>query len=266
MRFRLAVSLVALLTLAVATTASAQPAGAPAPAAALEPPAPAPAPDPEREDRAGLNWAGFGIRFGVFNLDVAAENVPFFDSKVQEALDAYNRLNPGNQVTENAMDLEASLVQVVPTLHLGGDGFFFRLDLPIGFGDDITTLGLGLYPLAYGHFIESLGLFPYAVLGGAAHYATSGRVTSHGAKFDVSQSGAVLQGRLAVGAKLRIFEKLNGVGELGFSPWTVAGLVDTDKLDAIKNADTSSSIQDPASAVRAGAGSSFDFSVGIEWL
>ena len=267
---RFAVVSAAAGPLAFASTAAAEdaPAPAPAPNDALAVPTPAPAetPIPTPAALEGLNWAGFGLRIGLLDLDVSAENVPLFNDKVSEALDAYNEIMGDGAASEDAMDLEASLIQVVPTLHLGGDGFFFRLDLPIGFGDDITTLGLAMYPLAYGYYVEELGLFPYVAAGFGAHYATAGQVTKNGAKFDVSQSGAILQGRFAAGAKLRTWEKLNGVLEIGFSPWTAAALWDTDKLQAIKDADVGSFPPDPASAVRAGAGSTLDFSVGVEWL
>lgn len=264
---RLALVIAAALPLVIASTASAEetPAAAPAEALAVPTPAPEVTPVPTPEALSELNWAGFGVRVGMFKLDVSAENVPLFNDQVSEALDAYNEVMGEGAAGEDAMDLKADLIQVVPTLHLGGDGFFFRLDLPVGFGDDITSFGLAMYPLAYGYYVESLGLFPYAAAGFGAHYATAGKVSANGAKFDVSQSGAFLQGRFAFGAKYRAYSKLNAVAEFGFSPWTVAGLVDTEKMDAIKDAEIGSFPPDPASAVRAGAGSSVDFSLGVEW-
>jgi hypothetical protein len=243
------------------------PAAAAAPAEALAIPTPAPevTPVPDADDLASLNWAGFGVRFGVYTLDVAAENVPIFGDEVQEAIDIYNRLNPGDQRGSDALDLHARMVQVIPTVHLGGDGFFARVDVPFGFGDELTSLGVNFYPLAYGYFIERLGLFPYLVAGGGAHYLSAGTVTARGAKVDVSQSGAILQGRVALGAKLRTLGRLNGVVEVGYSPWMAAGIVDTVKLDALRDANTALTVPEPAEAVRAGVGSAFDFSVGVEW-
>jgi hypothetical protein len=238
------------------------------PAEALEIPTPAPevTPVPDADDLADLNWAGFGVRLGIYTLDVAAEDVPFFSDEVQQAIDAFNKLNPDSKKSRSALDLKADMTQVIPTLHLGGDGFFFRLDVPVAFGDGLTSLGLGIYPLAYGYFIESIGLFPYLVAGGAAHYLSSGSVTARGAKVDVSQSGGILQARVALGAKIRTVGRLNGVFEVGYSPWLGAGMVDTGKLKALRNATDPLSLPDPSEAVRAGLGSAIDFSAGIEWM
>lgn len=227
----------------------------------------APTPVPAKSARStsrDLGWSGFGVRFGLFALDVSAESMPLVGDQVREVLDAYDQLG----VSRTRLDLDVSLVQVIPTLHLGGDGFFFRFDLPIGFGDGINTFGFAMYPLAYGYFLESAGLFPYVAAGAGLHYATSSQITVDGAKVEVSQSGFIAQVRLAAGAKLRLVEKLNGILEVGFSPWTAAALWDIDEIDTILDGTWNAGDipGTPAEVVRGGAGSTLDVSVGIEWL
>lgn len=277
--------------------------GAPAPAAALAAPEPAP-PVTGQVDAATvagatrqLSWGGIGVRLGYFNLAAKAEDIPMFGSDIKdnrekantyiatfnEAVRAWNQANPDDQVQEaepygdDALNLDATLVQIIPTFHMGGDGYFFKLETPIGFGDGVTSLGLGLYPINYGYYVESMGLFPYLSAGLVLNYAQASTFSGSNGDEDVSQVGGIIQSRLALGAKYAFAESFSGTLELGFTPWGFAGLLDTDKaekidrqggveLDDVIDLENRRPI-DPGSAIRGGTiSSAFDLSVGIEWI
>jgi hypothetical protein len=237
------------------------------------------------------------VRLGYFPLKAKAKEVPMVGSEVMKyrkdanayiatfngMVQQWNQAHPEQQVPEvkpfgeDALDLEANLLQVIPTFHLGGDDYFFRFDVPIGFGDGVTSLGLGIYPLNYGYFIESIGLFPYVSLGTVLNVATASTYDGPSGKADVSQVGGIIQARAAVGAKYAFSDAFSGTLELGFTPWGIAGLVDTDKAEKIAKQGGPAPEDvidfeklrpiDPGTAGRAGMISpAVDFSAGIEWL
>jgi len=206
----------------------------PTPEAELAATAPATTPPPH------MGWFGAGVRFGM--QDVHLMPPGSLVSSVNAA--------SGQAFASGDFAVDSNAWTITPTLHLGGSGYFFKMDVPLSFAPQFTTLGLGLYPINFGVFIPSASLFPYLSLGGAANLVDS-RNTG-----DPSTSnrliGAIVQARGALGLKYFPAQGLALSGEIGYSPWA-AGIL----------------LVNPAGSstqVHGGVGSVFDFSFGIEWL
>jgi hypothetical protein len=186
-----------------------------------------------------MGWLGLGVRFGLQEVHLTP---PASFATVNSA--------SGQAFAAGDFAIDSSAWTVTPTLHLGGSGFFFKLDLPLSFSSQFTSFGLGLYPINFGVFVESVSLFPYASLGGAANLVES-RDTG-----DPSTSnklmGAMVQARGALGLKYFPAQGLALSAEIGYSPWAAGILLVTP---------ANSSTQ-----VHGGFGSVFDFSLGVEWL
>jgi hypothetical protein len=187
-----------------------------------------------------MGWLGLGVRFGMQEVHLTPP--ASFVSSVNSA--------SGQAFAAGDFAIDSNAWTVTPTLHLGGSGFFFKLDLPLSFASQFTSFGLGLYPINFGVFVPSLSLFPYVSLGGAANLVES-RDTG-----DPSTSnklmGAMVQARGALGLKYFPAQGIALSGEIGYSPWA-AGIL----LVTPANSSTE---------VHGGFGSVFDFSLGVEWL
>ena len=136
-------------------------------------------------------------------------------------------------------------------------------------GSQLTTVGLGLYPINYGWWMPDQRLFPYVSAGLVLNYGFSTKYSSNGnPDIAISAKGAVLQlGRLAAGLKFRPINGLNLGAELGFTPYTLAGVVDTDRLDSLQKNISGTNPPPPLGSVaRGGAGTEFDASLLIEWM
>jgi hypothetical protein len=221
-------------------------------------------------------WFGMGIRFGIQGFNLSAGNAPLIGAQLQEAITnlnaavtAYNAANPGSPVAPysiNDMNIAQSVFTITPTFHLGGDGYFFKFDVPIGLGGNITTLGLGIYPINYGYYIENIRLMPYLSLGATFNYAMSSGYTppGGGATTAMNGVGALISGRLALGAKYQIMNGLAAGLELGWSPFAAGGVVDATRLAAIGGSTTLPPA--PGSIARGGLGSILDGAISIDWL
>jgi hypothetical protein len=144
-------------------------------------------------------------------------------------------------------DLDESLTTLTPTLHMGADGYFCKIEFPMGLSSQLKTVDLALYPLNYGPFFPEAGLFPYLSAGGSANLALV-RKQADGA----SGGGALFQGRGALGLKYRPVKMLSISVEGAYSPWEL-GFVAKDGQGGIPSA-------------RGGRGHGWDFSFGIEVL
>jgi len=215
--------------------ATATSSGAPPPEAELAATAPAvAAPQPH------MGWFGAGVRFGM--QDVHLMPPASLVSGVNAA--------SGQAFASGDFAVESNAWTITPTLHLGGSGYFFKLDVPLSFAPQFTTVGLGLYPINVGIFLENASLFPYLSLGGTANLVesrdTGDPLTSN------KLMGAIVQARGALGLKYFPAQGLALSGEIGYSPLAAGILLVTP---------ANSSTQ-----VHGGTGSVFDFSFGIEWL
>jgi hypothetical protein len=195
---------------------------------------PAPARPPQ------MGWLGLGVRFGMQEVHLTPP--ASFVSTVNSA--------SGQAFAAGDFAIDSNAWTVTPTLHLGGSGFFFKLDVPLSFASQFTSFGLGLYPINFGVFVESVSLFPYVSLGTAANLVES-RDTGDPATSN-KLMGAMVQARGALGLKYFPAQGLAVSAEIGYSPWAAGILLVTP---------ANSSTQ-----VHGGFGSVFDFSLGLEWL
>jgi hypothetical protein len=210
------------------------------------------------EDRE-LNWGGFGLRIGSTRFTVGSDLVRAQASKVGQLIDAFGHIgasvadapSPVGTAASGLHDFNTSVTTITPTLHLGGDGYFFKMEGILGIGPDFKTFGAGIYPINYGYFIRQASLFPYFSLGFAMQYL-------RGKSTDIESKGAILQGRAAVGVKWRILGWTTVSAELGTSAVAV-GIEDT------RMGQESATVNGKVEGV-VGVGKAVDFSFGIEIL
>jgi hypothetical protein len=229
--------------------------GGPAPMVAVASAAPETVTVKGEQPRRALGWLGFGLRFGFTSLaldgNAFRETARGVADGTADALTGMRGTTlAGDVAAARIGDLRASMKTLTPALHLGGDGYFFKLEAPLGLSSDFRSVGLGIYPLNYGVFIPAAQLFPYATLGGAAHYL-SGQAAGY-----QPTRGAILQARAALGLKWRAVSRLNLSVEAGYS--AAAGVLGSTEAKPVATADGSS--------VKAGLGHSLDLSFGIEIL
>jgi hypothetical protein len=196
----------------------------------------------------GAHGVSFGLRLGGGALALSAsEDTPIMGGTFSDAIDLYNsaadaynashglrssQAKAAPTMTSADMNLRDQLMLVTPTLEAGGDGYFFKLEAPLGFGDRVRTYGLGVYPLNVGGH-----------LGGdraqeVAGYLSAGVALSYATFVDADDAaGGLFQGRLAGGLRLRMSGGYAMTFELGYSPWALGGVVDFGKKSAIKSYD-----------------------------
>ncbi len=190
----------------------------------------------------GASW---GLRLGGGALALAAtDETPLMGDYFTKAIDVYNGaasaynkshgLSPGMDasapsMTHADMDLRTQLVLLTPSLEAGGDGWFFKLEAPIGFGDDVRTYGLGVYPLNVG------GKVAGSADASLAGYASAGAVMSYVTFVDSDDAaGALVQGRLAAGLRLRTRGGYAMTFELGYGLFAIGGVVDFARRESLE--------------------------------
>jgi hypothetical protein len=207
--------------------------------------------------RARLMWAGFGVRMGSTSYRVTSGFLRAQARKVDATVDGFAKTGaqavglPAPTVSTDlsrVRDFSSSMTTLVPSLHLGGDGYFFKMDGVIGLGSGVKTFGLGIYPINYGYLIRPVGLLPYLSLGFAAHYL-SGKTT------EMTSEGGLGQLRAAMGLKWCALDWVTFSAELGLSA-AAAGIKDTRTAPGQQN----------GLAGVGGFGKSLDFSFGVELL
>jgi hypothetical protein len=128
----------------------------------------------------------------------------------------------------------------------------FKLDFPIGFTSTFTTAGIGLYPINFGTFIRRASLMPYGSIGAAASVVRSDAAGTPETSSRII--GAIVQPRIALGAKYFPVRGLALTTEVAYSPWAV-GIITL-----------ASPVGSTDGGARGGVGSVLDVSVGAEWL
>ena len=163
------------------------------------------APPPPPEVRR-MGWFGLGARIGVTELRLTAPTSVVND--IQQIT--------GGTAGVDQFALRSNVTTITPTLHLGGSGYFFKLDLPISFGSSFSMVGLGFYPINFGIYFAHLAMFPYLSLGTVANVVTSHATADPGTSNKLI--GGIVQARLAAGVKFFPLHGLALSGELGYSP------------------------------------------------
>ena len=91
------------------------------------------------------------LRAGVMPLDlVASSETPLFGGQIDRAVDAYNATAAArgmSRIDEGDLAVRETLLTLAPGVELGGEHYFFRLEMPLGFADNLTAIGVGIYPV-----------------------------------------------------------------------------------------------------------------------
>ena len=199
-------------------------------------------PAPPPDDAGRMGWVGVGVRLGYTQLHLTPPS---------SLISTYNSAT-GTTSTTAEHTVDSGGRTLTPTLHLGGGGFFFKLDVPITFASQFLAYGLGIYPINFGMYLPREALFPYGSFG----FATS-IVQSRGTADPLTSNkiiGAVAQVRAAVGLKYFPMRALALSGEVGYSPWAAGVML----LPPGAGSNTT--------RTQGGFGSVWDFSLGVEWL
>jgi hypothetical protein len=201
----------------------------------------------------------FTLRLGAASLDLAAgSDTPFFGAYLVDAAARYNEgamaynaahgldpTSPGAQamVTSDDFAWRGSLVQVTPGLRTSSRGYYFRMEVPIGFGDGARTVGLGLYPI-------NLGL----VLGDSVQLHAGAGVAVSWAWFSGTDgsAGGLAQGRLALGAEVGRAGPGALTVELGYTVRALGLLVDRERVAAMDQYDPRTEPLPPADELARG--------------
>jgi hypothetical protein len=221
-----------------------------------------------------MGWIGLGVRIGYVNPGLKADAVPLLGKALQDKckkanalIDTYNTATGSNvpHYVMSDLNLDSKMLQITPSLHLGGSGFFMKLEAPMAFSTELKTIGFGLYPINVGVHLETLSLFPYVSAGGVVSYATSTQFTpTGGSTIKVNAKGALIETRLALGLKLFLVDNLPISVELGYSPYAIGLVVDNNRPKP--QSGVAQLPEHPGAAARGGIGSAFNTVVGIDWL
>lgn len=198
---------------------------------------------------------GLSIRFGASRIALRARNLP----TAGDDLAAFARVT-GNDVSE--VDFQERLFLITPSLHIGGEGYFFRVDAPVGLSSGAKTFGLGIYPLNVAIPIPAARLMPYAGTGVVGSFVMRDS-TGTGSL----ATGGLFQARSAVGIKLLPGRRADLSIELGYSPWAAGAVFNANELDrAMTMFERGQRVNEPGRVLRGGAGDVWDLSLGVGWL
>ena len=198
------------------------------------------------------------VRLGMLPLDLeASADTPLFGESVEEMVDdynmaaaAYDRASGRTTARIDASDVgvDTTLLVVAPGLELGAAGaYFFRLEVPVGLADDLTSVGVGIYPLNLQASLRKNAVI-YASLGGSASWLD---------RPGDGDIGALLSARAAVGT--RVAKHI--VFEVGYNAFVLGGSYNDDRLDEMM---TGMRLVQPRQVVSAGeARGIFDASLGL---
>ncbi len=240
---------------------------------------------------------GLGLRFGLKSYGkFSLSGTPFVESAMNETLlEPANRAIEANAAAGGPVLIDRPLTtdevaiaansnfELTPTMHFGGDGFFSRLDVPLRFSENYTSIGVGYYPLGLGIFIPAARLMPYGMLGFVGSYVRSEQTYQPppwcGAipgLFDckaerVEQQGWLVEGRVALGLKFFALSHMPLSLEVGYSPYALGMFMNAERLKRFTKGPQTEKIEtiatkEASSAARAGKGSAWSLSAGIEWL
>lgn len=177
---------------------------------------------------AGAETRG-SLRVGLLPLDLeSSSDTPLFGDRIDRAVSEYNAAatvidrqtgRRTEKIDASDLGVAETLAMITPGIEASVGHYLFRIEAPIGLADNLTSVGLGLYPIGVqGRVAKSIAL--YAVGGGTASWLD---------RPGDGDRGGLLTLRAAVGARL----SNRFVAELGYSAFALGGSVNSDKLDAM---------------------------------
>lgn len=194
------------------------------------------------------------LRVGVLPLDLeSSSDTPLFGEQVDRAVTNYNTAAAARgmsaRIDAGDLGIAATLYSIAPGLEVGSGHYVFRVEGVLGFGDDLMSLGVGLYPLGLqGRIGRSVVV--YASAGGTASWLD---------RSGSGDIGGLVGARGAVGA--RIVDRF--VVEVGYNAFVLGGTINRQKLDDMM---TSGDTTDLGGAISAGeARGLVDLSVGLSF-
>ncbi len=168
------------------------------------------------------------LRVGVLPLELeSSSDTPLFGGSVDDAVKGYNAMARARgmaRIDAGDLGVAETLVVVAPGIETGAGPYFFRLEGMLGRSADLTSIGVGIYPLNLQARVHRSATAYLSVGGTASWLDRSGS----------GDVGALLTGRAAVGARFaRHF-----VAEVGYSAFALGGTVNRDRLAAMQMDET----------------------------
>lgn len=199
------------------------------------------------------------LRFGVVHLELeATRDTPIIGDdmfatidQVNDAVDIFEKITGRMgmpRLHSSDIDLDETLYTVSPGIEFGGGRHhFFRFEVPIGFSDDLTAVGVGIYPINL-QVQTPAGSALYLSLGGSASWLD---------RPGPGDIGGLLVARAAAGARFARHLTF----EVGFSAFALGGTYNRDALAVLDREDLR---HRPDELITAGeARGLVDFSLGL---
>jgi hypothetical protein len=187
------------------------------------------------------------LRFGVMALELEpSSDTPLFGRHVERAMTAYNAAAAYDQMRGGTMQpIEArqlgvseTLYVVSPGFEVGGEHYFFRIEAPIGHGGELTSVGLGVYPLNLQVQLRR-GLVAYVSFGGSASWLD---------RAGDGDLGGLVTARAAGGVRIARYV----VVEVGYSAFALGGSIHPERLERMASGDLTR--MEPEQVLAAGDG------------
>jgi hypothetical protein len=160
------------------------------------------------------------LRLGLVPLDLeASAETPLFGADMSRTVDRYNAMASrmgAPRIRMSDLGVAETLYVIAPGVELGGRHLYFRLEAPIGLGDQLTAIGVGVYPLNVRGQLRR-GLVGYASFGGTASWLD---------RSGDGDIGGLIVARGALGARVGKHVTF----ELGVSPFAVGGTINNERI------------------------------------
>lgn len=199
------------------------------------------------------------LRFGVVPLELeSSSDTPLFGDRVDRVVDQYNaaaaaydHMHGGMTARIDAGDLGVAetLLVLAPGFEIGSGAYFFRLEAPLGFADELKSYGVGVYPI-------NLQVAPRPSF---ALYVSGGGTASWLDRPGSGDVGGLLALRAAIGCRFASHLVL----EIGYSAFAIGGTINQDRLASMMDGDTTQ-LARPEEVISAGeARGLVDASLGV---
>jgi hypothetical protein len=188
------------------------------------------------------------LRISLVELELqSSSSTPLVGDSVDRAVERYNAAAAAYDRTTGAMTaridagdvgIAETLVMVSPGIEAGTGAYFFRLEVPIGVGSSLSSIGVGVYPLNLQARLARRFALYFSAGGSASWLDREGD----------GDVGGLLAARAAIGARLGGHFIL----ELGYSAFVLGGTVNRARLDAMTTPSSTGQPPRPEDAIAAG--------------